>query len=175
MKSLSNSLPAVIERHVITPRGAQSVQVLPRDDKPTHKISKRANYVWQRWLQFYGAIKLESFGDWPGPDLCELIDSLNTPAAFKQLLIDTRAKHPIWPPTAGEFAQLIEAVQPTATVDYGKLWARTCDYIAAKHWHKLTFQQQRGLICAPNGVAVPADGDSPGFFVTFEEAGNAKN
>lgn len=176
MKQLSDLLPAQLTdaeaRSALATAAARAGELVPRDDKPKHKISKRANGVWQRWLQFYGASKLEAFGDWPGPDLCEMIDGIRTLDNMRMVLATVRQQHPVWPPTAGELAQIIERVQPTESVDRSKLWDEVIRYIARKHWHEMTFQQQRGMVCTNSGVQVPADGDRPGFFVTFEDAAN---
>lgn len=175
MKS-PNNLPAALSeqelRTALERRAAAAGQLMPRDEKPQHKVSKRASGVWKRWIAFYGASKLESFGDWPGPDLCALIDSIKTLDGMRTVLAVVSHEHPSWPPTTGEFAAIVNRVQPVQSVDRGALWASACDYIARKYWQQMTFTQQRGMIYTNDGVLVPRDGDSPGFFVSFEELAN---
>lgn len=141
------------------------------DGKPKHRISTRAQAVWDRWIDWYGAQKMADFGDWPGPDLCKLLDALRTRDDLGALLSNIRMKHPSWPPTFAEIEAIARSLIAPA-VDWSKLNEKLAERALATT--TLTAAQKQGLpplrwMFSPTGLRIPADGDSPELFISIDE------
>jgi len=66
------------------------------------EVSARAQRVWLRLNEWYGARMGEQYGPTPPPDWCRLVDR-STNAEMKRALLLIRTKHPSFPPTLPEF------------------------------------------------------------------------
>jgi hypothetical protein len=144
-------------------------------DGPKHKVSFRAGEFWARLIDWYGASKMADFGEWPGPDLCKLIDSVRTREDMGILLSNIRSKHLQWPPTFAEIETLVKACTAPA-VDLSKLFEALAS--RALTTRKLTLRQQMGIprwTYSPSGVHIPADGDSPAVFISIDEVRDGQN
>jgi hypothetical protein len=144
-------------------------------EKPKHRITDRAQKFWDRLIDWYGASKMSDFGDWPGPDLCKLVDAIRSRDDMGALLSNIRSKHPQWPPTFNEIEALVRSLVAPA-VDWSKVFAALADH--ALKTRKLTPRQQMGIprwTYSPRGVRIPADGDSPEIFIPIEEVTNGQN
>lgn len=171
MKPLSDlNLPAIAKD---PPK--EGTLIRAADGKPSHRISDRAQKFWDRLIDWYGASKMGDFGDWPGPDLCKLVDGIRTRDDMGTLLANIRAKHTQWPPTFAEIEALVRTLVAPA-VDWAKMFERLHDHVIATR--KLTDRQRMGIprwTYSPSGVRIPADGDAPEVFVPMEEVANGKN
>lgn len=169
MKPLSDlNLPALAKD---PPAEKQGTLVRAMGHKPKHKISDRAQGVWDRLLDWYGVGKMSDFGDWPGPDLCRLIDSIQSLDGMRTFLANIRNNHPQWPPTFAEMEQLVRSIA-VPSVDWGKLNEALARHVIRTRWDVMTPLQRMGIppwTYGPDGVVIPVDGDSPAIFVGRDE------
>lgn len=167
MKPVSDiDLPAVVSN---APAEKEGTLLPSRVHKPKHKISDRAQGVWDRLIDWYGVNKMADFGDWPGPDLCKLLDSIPTIDAMRTFLANIRNNHPQWPPTFAQMEQLVAAIA-VPSVDWPKLNERLIEHVVSTR--TLTDRQLAGIppwTFGPAGVRIPADGDAPALFVARDE------
>lgn len=155
---------------ISSPPAAQSGTLVRRSDgKPAHEITTRAQGVWDRLIDWYGVSKMADFGDWPGPDLCKLIDGLRTRDAMGTFLANIRNNHPQWPPTFAQMEQIVRGIV-VPTVDWNRLNEQLIAHVLRTR--TLTPLQRAGKppwTFAPRGVQIHADGNAPGFFVGRDE------
>lgn len=152
--------------------------------KSRSRPSQRAQRVWDRLSQWYGARLAEQYGDTPPPDWCEVIDDADNDTV-KLVLAQIREKHTTHPPTFPEFDALFaKAKRPVAASTGPTIKEQLADFVL-KH-RALTREQLRmpwtflgRQFDAPGpdgkmrhnwgveitGVVVPADGDALGYRV----------
>jgi len=144
---------------------------------------RRANKLWKRLNQTYGARFLDQFGPTPSDAWIEAIDSLTDEQVAYGLRKGTR-DHPVHPPPLGAFVQACNDM-PVAQVAKGPtLQEQLCAYVTLTRRNQLTERQfyapwtylyhigvdpekpkhlQRTAECV--GVRIEHDGESPGHRV----------
>lgn len=140
------------------------------------KISKRAERMWTRLTEWYGARFAEQYGITPPPDWCAVIDEA-TDSVIERVLSEIRVKHPAHPPTFPEFEALFAQFSPKKGVDVPSTQAQLDDFVMRVK--KPPFAQCRGWTytyeTTPagqrviSGVVIPTVGELRGFRVTVEE------
>jgi hypothetical protein len=114
---------------------------------------------------------MAAYGDWPGAEWCELIDSIATLDDMRNLLSDVRAQHLDWPPTVAQFAALLEKhrAPPMNWQDImlklsERAMKRNPTFMQRQRWTYFSDARQRVA-----GLRVPADGDVPGYEIRTGE------
>lgn len=152
-----------------------------------HKPSPRSQAAWKRLSVYYGADVIErKYGIVAPPEWCRLFDRLDR-ENLGAVLAETKSKHPSYPPTHGEFEEIVKALTaPPPTNDGPSTVERLKDYVLRTRGHRLTgfqlrapweylYQGKCGRAGMPasedhatTAVIVPPDpdGKSPGFKVT---------
>lgn len=153
-----------------TPPPAKEGTLIPAAKrKAEHYISKRAQEVWDRLIDWYGVSKMADFGEWPGVDFCRVIDSIRTRDDMGTFLANIRGLHPSWPPT---FAQVEEIAKSLVvpSVDWNVLNHRLCEHVlATRNLTRLQIAGKPPWTFSPVGVYIPADGNVAGMFVGRDE------
>lgn len=138
-----------------------------------HKPSARANRVWQRMVEWYGARVADQFGKEPPVDWCRAIDRSDDTTVQRALsLIKTRyLDHP---PTLPQFEAVMRPAEASGVRRAGEAELLSA-YVMRAYGARLTPRQTRGPwdysrdkageLCA----TVAADGDSPGVTVSALE------
>jgi len=142
----------------------------------TDKTSWQVRQVWKRFGSWYGADALErKFGLLPPDDWCEVIDAIER-SKLETIMTDVRAKFPTWMPSLPEFEGLVRAASRPVRQEGPTMQERLCDF--ALRSKPLTDAQKRmpwaylytgnartgeGLVVS--GVAIPPDGQAPGYRV----------
>lgn len=109
--------------------------------KPKHKISRRAERVWTRLTEWYGARFAEQFGIYAPADWCEVVDKASE-ATVQRVLSEIRMKHTAHPPTFPEFEQLFERFGPKA-LNVPSMQASLREFALRRYGSRLTFNQTR--------------------------------
>lgn len=151
-------------------------------------ISPRSKHLWKRLTEWYGTRILETYGELPPPDWCDVIDSVDNDAV-KKGLATIRTKYLTFPPTLPEFEAAVKPPRARSANKVQTVQERLCAYVARNYWDMLTPAQQRGPWTyigttsagkAPEGmredwgveitgVVIAADGDSTGYRVKVED------
>lgn len=161
-----------------TEREALSKMLANPDPPPArrqHKPSARAQRVWDRLGDWYGARFADQFGDLPTQDWCTVIDNVSNDDLVAVLVL-VRERHVTFPPTLPELVALVKEVRmPRAHTP--SVAEQLAEYVARAY--SLSPMQLRGPwtylyrlvggrpIVA--GLIVDADGDRPGYRVTVED------
>lgn len=169
MRSLE--LPAereALARMLLSPEPA-----LP--SRRTHKPSVRAQRVWDRLGDWYGARFADQYGDLPSQDWCTVIDN-STNEELVAVLVRVRQEHVTFPPTLPEFAALVKELR-TPRFNAPSVAERLSAFVARRY--ALTPAQLRGPWTflyriageqvVVTGVVVDADGERAGYRVTVED------
>lgn len=137
--------------------------------KPDHFVSGRAKGFWTKLCTWYGASKMEDFGDWAPSEVCKAIDALRHRDDMAAVLLDIKAKHPNWPPTTPQLEAIIRSHIAPA-VNWPKLQADLSEYVMRMHWGSMSGPQRIGIPrwqWYQDGVFVPPGDGAEGFFVPF--------
>lgn len=147
----------------------------PPPARRQHKPSHRAQRVWDRLGDWYGARFADQFGDVPSPDWCTVVDNVSNDDLVATLVL-VRERHVTFPPTLPELVALVKEVRlPRAHVP--STAEQLTAYVARAY--PLTPSQVRGPWTflfrvvggrqIVTGVVIDADGDKPGYRVTVED------
>jgi hypothetical protein len=143
--------------------------------RPKHKPSVRAQRVWDRLGDWYGARFADQYGDLPSQDWCTVIDNTSNDDLVAVLVL-VRQQHVTFPPTLPEFAALVKEVR-TPRINAPSVAEQLAEFVSKSY--SLTPAQLRGpwtflygstggqLIVT--GVVVAADGDQPGYRVSIDD------
>lgn len=160
----------------------QVANALPREGKllpaslerkPKHFISPRAKAFWEKLCSWYGASKLEDFGEWPSIEICKAIDALRHRDDLAGVLSDIKQQHAVWPPSGPQLEAII-ARHIAPVVNWPKLMGDLTEHILRTHYARMSLHQR---IAIPrwnwyqDGVFVPASDGVDGFFVPFSVLG----
>lgn len=140
-----------------------------------HKPSVRAQRVWDRLGDWYGARFADQFGDIPSQDWCTVIDQTSNDDLVA-VLVRVRQHHVTFPPTLPEFAALVKDVRlprmhaPSMVEQLAEFVARTYPLTAAQLCRPWTFlYRSSGGEPVITAVEIAADGDTPGYRVTVDD------
>ena len=139
--------------------------------KPEHPISQRSKDVWKKLGTWYGAGKLDDFGEWPPVELCKLIDAVRTRDELGAVLADVKQAHPMWPPTIPQFEAIFRRHAPPP-VDWRKLREDLRAYVIRTRYDTMSTSQRIGIprwTWNSAGVEIPAGDGAAGFFVPFSD------
>lgn len=147
----------------------------PAPVRRQHKPSPRAQRVWDRLGDWYGARFADQFGDRPSQDWSTVIDNVSNDDLVAVLVL-VRQRHVTFPPTLPEFTALVKEVR-TPRLHTPSMCEQLAEFIARTY--PLTPTQLRGpwtFLYRPDagrqivtGVIVDADGDKPGYRVTVDD------
>jgi hypothetical protein len=161
------------EREALTTMLASAgAAALPRRQ---HKPSPRAQRVWDRLGDWYGARFADQYGDLPSQDWCTVIDN-STNEDLVAVLVRVRQEHVTFPPTLPEFAALVKEVRiprirkPSTQEQLVAFVARTYQLSPVqicKPWTFLYRACEGGAVVT--GVLIDADGERPGYRVSVED------
>lgn len=139
------------------------------------KPSRRAQRLWDRLGDWYGARFADQFGDQPSQDWCTLVDNA-TNEELVAVLVLVRQRHVTYPPTLPEFSALVKEVRvprpptPPVTEQLTEFVLRTKTLSAEQLQTPWTFLfQQTEVGNVVSGVVIPANGDAPGHRVMVED------
>lgn len=155
----------------ISPREGQLIT--PREPKPGHFVSARAKGFWLKLCSWYGASKMEDFGDWAPTEICKAVDALLHRDDLSAVLVDIKSKHPNWPPNTPQLEAIIRSHIAPA-IDWAKLQCDLTEHICKTHWHKMSQPQRIGIPrwqWYNNGAFVPPGDGAGGFFVPYTDIG----
>jgi hypothetical protein len=140
-----------------------------------HKPSARAQRVWDRLGDWYGARFADQFGDLPTQDWCTVIDHVSNDDLVAVLIL-VRERHVTFPPTLPELVALVKEVRMPRT-HAPSIAEQLAAFVARAY--PLTPEQLRGpwtflyqVIAGHSvitGLVVDADGERPGYRVTVED------
>jgi hypothetical protein len=140
-----------------------------------HKPSPRAQRVWDRLGDWYGARFADQFGDQPTQDWCTVIDGVSNDDLVAVLVL-VRERHVTFPPTLPELVALVKEVR-MPRMHAPSVAEQLTDYVARAY--QLTPNQLRGPWTfvyqlagghpIVTGLIVDADGDRPGYRVSVED------
>lgn len=140
-----------------------------------HKASPRAQRVWDRLGDWYGARFADMFGDRPPQDWCALIDRVSNDELISVLTL-VRERHVTFPPTLPEFASLVKETRAPRPA-LPSMPEKLTEYVTRNY--RLTPAQQSApwtfLYRSESGrhfvtaVVIAADGESPGYRVTVDD------
>lgn len=147
----------------------------PAPARRKHKPSARAQRVWDRLGDWYGARFADQFGDQPSQDWCTVIDQTSNDDLVA-VLVQVRQQHVTFPPTLPEFAALVKEVR-LPRMNSPSVAEQLAEYVAR------TYQLTPAQLCGPwtflyrpaagqqilTGVVIAADGDRPGYRVTVDD------
>jgi hypothetical protein len=171
MRKATDDLPAERE---------ELVNMLANADQPAlprrkHKPSLRAQRVWDRLGDWYGARFADQFGDQPSQDWCTVIDQTSNDDLVA-VLVQVRQQHVTFPPTLPEFAALVKQAR-VPRMYATSVAEQLTDFVVRRY--QLTPAQLRGpwtyLYRSAAGqavvtaVVVAADGEQPGYRVSVED------
>lgn len=147
----------------------------PTPVRRQYKPSVRAQRVWDRLGDWYGARFADQFGDVPSQDWGTIIDHASNDDLVAVLVL-VRQRHVTFPPTLPEFAALLKEVR-MPRVHAPSVFEQLAEFVARTY--PLTTMQLHGpwtyLYRADAGgqivtaVIVDADGDKPGYRVTVDD------
>lgn len=169
MKSSGGLVPVADVARSIVPRAGQLLQ--PEEAKPDHYVSARAKGFWLKLGTWYGASKMEDFGDWAPIEICKAIDALQHRDDLSAVLVDVKSKHPQWPPSTPQLEAIIRSHVPPA-IDWKKLRDALDTHILRTRWDRMSPSQRRAIPCwqwYQDGCFVPPGDGAEGFFVPFTE------
>ena len=139
------------------------------------KPSKRAERMWLRLTEWYGARVIDQYGADPPEDWCDVIDHLDNDQVKRGLSL-LRSRYVQHPPTLPQF----EAVMRPPPVPTGEPSPaeKLCAHATKVYGARMTPKQLRGpwtylhdqdgQIC---GVAIDSDGVSAGYRVMVADIG----
>lgn len=143
--------------------------------KRKYKPSVRAQRVWDRLGDWYGARFADQYGDLPSQDWCTVIDG-STNEDLIAVLIRVRQEHVTFPPTLPEFAALVKQVRaprfhvPSIAERLTAFAARTYELTPAQLRGPWTFVYRIAAgQTVITGLVIDADGERPGYRVTVED------
>lgn len=143
--------------------------------RPQHKVSGRAQRVWDRLGDWYGARFADQYGDLPSQDWCTVIDNTSNEDLVAVLVL-VRQHHVTFPPTLPEFAALVKEVRvprinaPSVAEQLAAFVSRSYSLTPTQLRGPWTFLYGTvGGQLVTTGVVVAADGDHPGYRVTVED------
>lgn len=140
-----------------------------------YKASVRAQRVWDRLGDWYGARFADQFGDVPSQDWGTVIDNVSNDDLVAALVL-VRQRHVTFPPTLPEFAALAKEVRlprvhgPSVLEQLAEFVTRSYTLTPAQlrgPWTYLFRSDASGPIVT--AVVVDADGDKPGYRVTVDD------
>ena len=143
--------------------------------RPKHKPSVRAQRVWDRLGDWYGARFADQYGDLPSQDWCTVIDHTSNDDLVA-VLVQVRQQHVTFPPTLPEFAALVKEVRlprsnaPSIAEQLAEFAARTYSLTPTQlrgPWTYL-YRAAAGQLVV-TGLVIAADGDHPGYRVSVED------
>lgn len=147
-------------------------QLLPAvDRKPQHFVSPRAKGLWTKLCTWYGASKMEDFGDWAPAEICKAVDGLRHRDDLSAVLVDIKSKHPSWPPTTPQLESIIRSHIAPA-VDWAKLQGDLTEHIMRTRYARMSTPQRIGIPrwqWYNDGAFVPPADGVDGFFVPYSE------
>lgn len=172
MRNPTADLPA--EREALSTMLANAeAPALPRRQ---HKPSPRAQRVWDRLGDWYGARFADMFGDQPSQDWSVLIDRVSNEDLVAVLML-VRERHVTFPPTLPEFASLVKEARMPRGARTSSVAEQLTDFVARTY--PLTPEQLRGpwtflFRASPGGevvtgVVIDADGAKPGYRISVED------
>lgn len=175
MKSLTRG---ELVRAVQAPPPREGTLLRTQDGAPKHRISARAQWVWERLIDCYGATKMQDFGDWPGPELCKIIDDVRTRDDLRDLLANIRSAYPNWPPTLAQIEQLAKALA-TPPVNWSRINEALTDYAMRTKYAQMGPGQRIGIPrwnYSRKGLHIPTDGSgAPAIFISIHEVPHGEN
>jgi hypothetical protein len=143
--------------------------------RPKHKPSDRAQRVWDRLGDWYGARFADQYGDQPSQDWCTVIDNTSNDDLVA-VLVQVRQQHVTFPPTLPEFASLVKEVRlprihaPSMAEQLAEFVSKSYSLTPAQLRGPWTFLYgHTGGLLVISGVVVAADGDHPGYRVSVED------
>lgn len=171
---MSNERDLIPIGNVATSLKAREGQLLPaRERKPQHFVSPRAKDFWQKLCTWYGASKMEDFGDWPPIEICKAVDAIRHRDEMSAVLVGVKGKHPAWPPSTPQLEAIIRShIAPS--IDWSKLQGDLTEHVCKMYWHKMSQGQRIGIPrwqWYNNGTFVPPSDGAEGFFVPYTEIG----
>lgn len=171
MHKATDNLPT--EREALTNMLANAeAPALPRRK---HKPSARAQRVWDRLGDWYGARFADQFGDIPSQDWCSIIDRVSNDDLVA-VLMRVREEHVSFPPTLPEFAALVKELRvprvrkPSTQEQLATFVSRNYQLTPAQMSRPWTFLYKAcpgGAVIT--GVVIDADGERPGYRVSVED------
>ena len=160
---LSAITPAIVAR--------EGELLQPAERKPQHFVSARAKGFWAKLCTWYGASKMEDFGDWAPVEVCKAIDALRHRDDLSAVLADIKSKHPNWPPNTPQLEAIIRShIAPS--IDWPKLIAELSEHVMRTRYERMSQPQRIGIPrwqWYQDGVFVPPSDGAEGFFVPFTE------
>jgi hypothetical protein len=140
-----------------------------------HKPSQRAQRVWDRLGDWYGARFADQFGDLPTQDWCTVIDNVSNDDLVAVLVL-VRERHVTFPPTLPELVALVKEVR-LPRLHAPSIPEQLTDFVTRAY--ALSSTQLRGpwtflyRLAGGHpvviGLIIDADGDKPGYRVTVED------
>ena len=147
-------------------------QLLPAiDHKPKHAVSPRAKGFWEKLCTWYGASKMEDFGDWPPVEICRAIDALLHRDDIAAVLLEIKDTHKVWPPTTPQLEAIVRK-HTAPPVDWSKMRDRLAQHVIRTRYARMSTPQRIGIprwTWSQGGVFIPPGDGAAGFFVPFTE------
>jgi hypothetical protein len=143
--------------------------------RPKHKVSARAQRVWDRLGDWYGARFADQYGDLPSQDWCTVIDNTSNDDLVA-VLVQVRQQHVTFPPTLPEFAALVKEVRlprlqsPSIAEQLAEFVSKSYSLTPAQLRGPWTYLYgSTGGQVVVTGVVIAADGDRPGYRVSVDD------
>lgn len=171
MRNAGDNLPA--EREALRDMLVSADARAPERRK--HKPSARAQRVWDRLGDWYGARFADQFGDQPSQDWSTVIDNTSNDDLVAVLVL-VRQQHVTFPPTLPEFAALVKEVRaprinaPSVAEQLAAFVSRSYALTPAQLRGPWTFLYgSTGGQLIVTGVVIASDGDHPGYRVSVDD------
>jgi hypothetical protein len=167
----SSEMVAIGDVRAVIPREGEFLAAAA-EPKPKYYVSTRARDFWGKLAGWYGASKIEDFGDWPPSEVCKALDAVSTRADMGEVLEAVLKEYQrAFPPSMPELLVILRRYGPPP-IDWPKLQADLGDYILRTRGAAMSLHQRIGVPrwqWYQNGVFVPPSDGVDGFFVAFSE------